>query len=170
MCVLQVCAISRRGRAKLDAAALPLPLVATTLARVRLAKKPVPVSVWQSVPIPCRIVGLILVPGCASQELLPKSKPAGPFKVVLLGAKGCGKTSLVRPRGPVAVHLFVHTEHSQKAGPFSAARLKMDPPLHNRLADNRVHKEKCQPSCVLASVTAHSKHTSMLSHPDRVFS
>ena len=33
-----------------------------------------------------------------------------------------------------AVHLFAHTTHSQKAGPFSVARLKMDPHLHNRLA------------------------------------
>ena len=33
-----------------------------------------------------------------------------------------------------AVYLFVHTKHSQKAGPFSVARLKMDLPFHNRLA------------------------------------
>ena len=33
-----------------------------------------------------------------------------------------------------AVYLFVHTKHSQKAGPFSVARLKIDLPFHNRLA------------------------------------
>ena len=36
-----------------------------------------------------------------------------------------------------AVYLFVHAKDSQKAGPFSVARLKMDLPLHNRLACTR---------------------------------
>ena len=39
-----------------------------------------------------------------------------------------------------AVYLFAHTTHSQKAGPFSVARLKMDLPFHDRLAYNRVHR------------------------------
>ena len=39
-----------------------------------------------------------------------------------------------------AVYLFVHTKHSQKAGPFSVALLKMDLPFHNRLAYSRVHR------------------------------
>ena len=33
-----------------------------------------------------------------------------------------------------AVHLFAHPKHSQKAGPFSDPRLKVDLPFHNRLA------------------------------------
>ena len=33
-----------------------------------------------------------------------------------------------------------YTMHSQKAGPFSVARLKMDLPFHNRLAYSRVHR------------------------------
>ena len=45
----------------------------------------------------------------------------------------------------VCTHLFVHTKHSEKAGPFAVARLKMDLPFHNRLAYNR-SQEKCQPS------------------------
>ena len=37
-----------------------------------------------------------------------------------------------------AVYLVVHTKHSQKAVPLSVARLKMNLPIHNRLAYNRV--------------------------------
>ena len=37
------------------------------------------------------------------------------------------------------MYLFVHTKH-HKRGPFSVARLKMELPVHNRLAYNRVHK------------------------------
>ena len=39
-------------------------------------------------------------------------------------------------RGPAlrCGYLCAHTTRSQKAGPFSVARLKMDLPLHNRLA------------------------------------
>ena len=33
-----------------------------------------------------------------------------------------------------AVCLFVHTKHSQKAGPFSVARLELDVRFHDRLA------------------------------------
>ena len=44
-----------------------------------------------------------------------------------------------------AVYLFVHTNHSQKAGPFSVARLKMDLPL-SRVQPRS--QEKCQPSCL----------------------
>ena len=40
----------------------------------------------------------------------------------------------------------VHTKHSQKAGPFSDARLKMDLPFHNRLVYNRVHRGSASPS------------------------
>ena len=51
--------------------------------------------------------------------------------------------SAAAPRGPhFAVHLSAHTQHSQKAGPFSVARLKMDLPFHNRLAYNRVHRRR----------------------------
>ena len=42
---------------------------------------------------------------------------------------------VVGPRG-LALR-FVHPKHSQKAGPFSVARLKTDLPFHNRLAYNR---------------------------------
>ena len=61
---------------------------------------------------------------------------------------GCEKSSEQRKRAPClrakrgrhfAVYLFVHTKHSQKAGPFSVARLKIDLPFHDRLAYNRVH-------------------------------
>ena len=51
-----------------------------------------------------------------------------------------------------AVYLFVHTKHSQKAGPFSVARLKMDLPFHNRLAYNRVHRRSASPLVPLTSV------------------
>ena len=44
-----------------------------------------------------------------------------------------------------AVYLFVHTKHSQKASPFSVARLKMYLPFHNRLACNRVHGRSASP-------------------------
>ena len=43
------------------------------------------------------------------------------------------------------MYLFVHTKHSQKAGPFSVARLKMDCPFHNPLAHNRVHRTSASP-------------------------
>ena len=43
------------------------------------------------------------------------------------------------PRGPAL--RCVHTKHSQKACPFSVARLKLDLPFHNRLAYNRVHRK-----------------------------
>ena len=43
-------------------------------------------------------------------------------------------------RGPAL--RSVHTKHSQKAGPFSVARLKMDLPFHDRL---RVHKRSASP-------------------------
>ena len=43
------------------------------------------------------------------------------------------------------MHLFVHTKHSKKAGPFSGARLKMDLPFHNRFAYNRVHRRSASP-------------------------
>ena len=36
--------------------------------------------------------------------------------------------------------------HTRKAGPLSVARLKMDLPVHDRLAHSRVHRRKCQPS------------------------
>ena len=55
---------------------------------------------------------------------------------------------LTPTRGPLrhfAVHLFVHTRHSQEAGPFPVARLKMGLPLHNRLACNRVHRRSASP-------------------------
>ena len=42
------------------------------------------------------------------------------------------RTSYIAVRGPAL--RGVHTKHSQKAGPFSVARLKMDLPFHNRLA------------------------------------
>ena len=41
-----------------------------------------------------------------------------------------------------AVHLFVHTKHSQKAGPFSVARLKW--PCLSIIVSRS--QEKCQPS------------------------
>ena len=44
-----------------------------------------------------------------------------------------------------------HAPHSQKAGPFSVARLKMDLPFHNRLAYNRVHKTSASPLHVPAT-------------------
>ena len=44
-----------------------------------------------------------------------------------------------------AAYLFVHTEHSRKAGAFSVARLKMDLPFHNRLAYNHVHRRSASP-------------------------
>ena len=43
------------------------------------------------------------------------------------------------------MHLFAHTKHSQKAGLFSVARLKMDLPFQNRLAYNRVHRRSASP-------------------------
>ena len=51
----------------------------------------------------------------------------------------------------VAVSLSVHTKHSQKAGPFSVARLKMDLPFHNRLAYNRVPRRSASPLVALAT-------------------
>ena len=44
-----------------------------------------------------------------------------------------------------AAYSFVHTKHSQKAGPFSVARLKMGLPFHNRLAYSRVHRRSARP-------------------------
>ena len=46
-------------------------------------------------------------------------------------------------RGPAL--RCVHTKRSQKAGPFSVARLKMDLRFHNRLAYNRVHRRSASP-------------------------
>ena len=47
--------------------------------------------------------------------------------------------------GTSPVHLFAHTKHSQKSGPFPVARLEMDLPFHKRLAYNRVHKRSASP-------------------------
>ena len=44
-----------------------------------------------------------------------------------------------------AVHLFVHTQKSQKAGPLPVARLEMDLPFHDHLACNRVHRSSASP-------------------------
>ena len=44
-----------------------------------------------------------------------------------------------------AVYLFVHTQNSQKEGPFSVARLKMDLPFHDRFAYSRVHRKSASP-------------------------
>ena len=54
-----------------------------------------------------------------------------------------------------AVHLFVHTEHAQKAGPFSVARLTMDLHFHNRLA-------------LTGEVPALFSHPTVFSHPTAV--
>ena len=59
--------------------------------------------------------------------------------------------SVARPKRERAlrcVHaLVVRTQNiAQKAGPFSVARLEMDPPFHDRLAYNRVSQEKRRPS------------------------
>ena len=47
-----------------------------------------------------------------------------------------------------AVYLFIRTKHSQKAGPFSVARLKVDLPFHNRLAYSRLHRRSASPLAV----------------------
>ena len=44
------------------------------------------------------------------------------------------RTPTTRGAGTSPVCLFVHTQHSQKAGPFSVAGPEMDLPFHNRLA------------------------------------
>ena len=58
------------------------------------------------------------------------------------------------------VYLFAHQSIHKKAGPFSVARLKMDLPLHNRLAYSRVHRRSAGPLHVMigwrASATAHA--------------
>ena len=48
-------------------------------------------------------------------------------------------------RWPALRCVLIHTKHSQKAGPFSVARLKMDLPFHNRLTYNRVHRRSTSP-------------------------
>ena len=53
--------------------------------------------------------------------------------------------SLRREGRHFAVYLFVHTKYTQKAGPFSVARLEMYLPFHNRLAYNRVHRRSASP-------------------------
>ena len=59
----------------------------------------------------------------------------------LLFACGPMRAARVEQEGRhFAVHLFAHTKQSQKAGPFSVARLEMDLPFHNRLACYRVHR------------------------------
>ena len=81
---------------------------------------------------------------CASSPAIPRvAQPA---------AVGLAASQVMhRDRGHAhegrhfAVYLFVHTKHSQKAGPFSVARLKMDLPFHNRLAYNRVHRRSACP-------------------------
>ena len=54
-----------------------------------------------------------------------------------------GHPGMAAPRGPAL--RCAHTKHSQKAGPISVARLKMDLPFHTRLAYNRVHGRSASP-------------------------
>ena len=56
----------------------------------------------------------------------------------------------VPTRGPAL--RCVHTKHSQKAGSFSVARLKMDLPFHNLLAYNRGQGRSASP---LGPATSH---------------
>ena len=51
-----------------------------------------------------------------------------------------------------AVHLFAHTKHSRKAGPFSVARLEMDLPFHKGIAYSRVHRRSASPLVVDAAL------------------
>ena len=53
----------------------------------------------------------------------------------------------------------MHAKHSQKAGPFSVARLKMDLPFHNRLTYNSVHRRiGSRIPCLRRSAGSHRHH------------
>ena len=57
-------------------------------------------------------------------------------------------------RGPALRCVLVCThEHSQKAGPFSVERLKMDLPFYNRLVYNRGHRRSAGRLTALRNVT-----------------
>ena len=62
-----------------------------------------------------------------------------------LHGQDCFSPCLSQEGRHFAVYLFAHTKHSQKAGPFSVARLKMDLPFHNRLAYSRVDRRSASP-------------------------
>ena len=67
------------------------------------------------------------------------SGPSSPPRAAQEGTSLCAHKNIyktVHSLRPVSkrAHTTVHTKHSQKAGPFSVAPLKMDRPLHNRLA------------------------------------
>ena len=74
----------------------------------------------------------------AAEALAAKTKQ-------MVGAMGMtvGET---HPSPQEGRHIAVHTKHSQKAGPFSVARLKMDLPFHNRVAHNAFRGEVPSPT------------------------
>ena len=58
---------------------------------------------------------------------------------------GCGETAVSLGSSNIqhfTVHLFVHTQHSRKAGTFPVARLRMDLPFQN---SSRVHRRSASP-------------------------
>ena len=56
-----------------------------------------------------------------------------------------GEPLLHREGRHFAMDLFVHPKHFPQAGPFSVARLRMDPPFRDRFAYNRVHRRSASP-------------------------
>ena len=110
--------------------------------------------------VPLSGVSMWMERGCQQMTVLPTVRPSR-YHLPRTG-RWCVRLFFDFPSGGAfakrvshfAVCLFVHTQQSQQAGPFSVARLNMDLPFHDRLAYSRVHRKSASPLPPLCYATA----------------